>query len=396
MGDCIWTGKQLQQKQGSRLSPQSLDSARGDTMMTSRLRLWWKQIIKQQKTKLLLENAKLILITILIYFFLIALISLIIFGYRFDWTGFNGNKQTGKTLWDWLQLLAALAIPIVVGFGAAWFTAQQSKVSAEKNTDNQRESALQAYIDKMSELLLEKHLRDSIEDTEVRKIAQVRTLTVIHSLDGNRKGSVLRFLHESGLIDKDKRIIDLSFADLRNANLSLANLSQTDLRGACLFKAHLSEANLRKANLSETNLDEANVASLSQANLSQANLSEADLSGAKLYDADLNQANLSQATLSGAKLYDADLSQANLSQATLSGATLFRANLSRANLSFANLRKADLSFANLRKADLVEADLSGANLSGANLREATVTREQLEKVKLLGGTIMPDGSKHSW
>jgi len=41
--------------------------------------------------------------------------------------------QPARTLWDWLELLAALAIPIVVGFGVAWFTSQQGKVSnAEK------------------------------------------------------------------------------------------------------------------------------------------------------------------------------------------------------------------------------------------------------------------------
>lgn len=34
-------------------------------------------------------------------------------GCRFDWTGFKG-----KTLWDWLNLLGVLAIPVVVGLGA--------------------------------------------------------------------------------------------------------------------------------------------------------------------------------------------------------------------------------------------------------------------------------------
>ena len=60
--------------------------------------------------------------------------------------------------------------------------------------DNQRETALQTYIDKMSELLLEKHLRTSQPEEEVRKIARVRTLTVLRGLDANRKGSVLQFL----------------------------------------------------------------------------------------------------------------------------------------------------------------------------------------------------------
>ena len=83
----------------------------------------------------------------------IALLVALLGGYLFgwDWTGFNGGEnkititstskgtttakelQPARTLWDWLELLAALAIPIVVGFGVAWFTSQQGKVSnAEK------------------------------------------------------------------------------------------------------------------------------------------------------------------------------------------------------------------------------------------------------------------------
>jgi hypothetical protein len=65
---------------------------------------------------------------------------------------------------------------------------------------NQREIALQDYIDKMSELLLKEHLSElKTEYEEVRKIARVPTLTVLPQLDGRRKRSVLQFLKESGL-----------------------------------------------------------------------------------------------------------------------------------------------------------------------------------------------------
>src|SRR5205823_10508278 len=84
----------------------------------------------------------------------------------------------GKSLWDWLNLLGVLAIPAVVGFGTVWFTTQQGKVSDMENKDNQQEAALQVYIDKMSELLLDKNLRGSAEHAEVREIARVRTLTL--------------------------------------------------------------------------------------------------------------------------------------------------------------------------------------------------------------------------
>ncbi len=280
---------------------------------------------------------------------LVVVIALIIAGYGFDWTGFNGYNQVtiahttsgpsagtvvrtevyqpGKNLWDWLQLLGVLAIPVVVGFGAAWFAAQQGKVSDRENTDNQRETALQAYIDSMSELLLHEKLRKSSEDDEVRTVARVRTLTVLPRLDGVRKRSVLQFLYESGLIEKGKRIVDLDGADLKGAYLFYINLSGADL---------------------------------------------------------------SLVTLTEANLFHADLSGADLSEAYLHKADLRIANLSGANLRIAFLLEADLSGADLLQADLHEAFCKGADLTGAK-----VTTEQLDKAKSLEGATMPDGTKHA-
>src|SRR6266699_3322697 len=218
-----------------RLSPQSLGFARGDTM-TAELRSWWQRIKQHPVRSAVSIGAGLLGIALLVAF---------IGGYFFnwDWTGFSSytppvkdsNFQRGKTLWDWLNLLGVFAIPAVVGLGAAWYTAQQGKVSDRENTDNQRETALQAYIDKMSELLLDKQLWKSQPEDEVRKIARVRTLTVLPRLDSERKKSVLQFLYESGLIEKGKRIIDLRGADLRDANVTAAQLDTAkSLQGATM------------------------------------------------------------------------------------------------------------------------------------------------------------------
>ncbi len=81
----------------------------------------------------------------------------------------------------------------------------------------------------------------------MRKIARVRTLTVLPRLNGRRKRSVLQFLNESGLIDKDKRIVDLTGAGLSGANLLEANLLGANLSGANLRGAELGGANLSES-----------------------------------------------------------------------------------------------------------------------------------------------------
>ncbi len=281
-------------------------------------------------------------------------IALLIGGYFFNWTwtGFGpytpptSDFQREKTLYDWLQLAI---IPAAIAFGVVWFTrlqqqrdqqladmrakvereaaekrAQAEREAAEKRDqterdialDNQREVALQAYIDDMSSLLLEKNLRKSGEDDEVRKVARIRTLTVLPRLDKTRKSSVLQFLYESGLIYKGKCIIVLGGADLRGADLSFADLRKADLSGARLIGANLRDADLRDAELVGTILREAD-------------LSRAFLIGANLYYASLNEANLIEANLGGANLEDVVLFEAKvtteqLNQAkSLKGATLF-------------------------------------------------------------------------
>ena len=183
-----------------------------------------------------------------------------------------GTGLEGKTIWDWLQLAI---IPVVLAGGALLFnrtekkneiTIAETRKKSEQEIakDRQREQALQNYIDKMTELLLQNNLRGSQVEDEVRVVARTRTLTTLGILDGMRKGTLLRFLFEAGLINKENVIVNLKGADLKDANLwnaSLrsANLEHTHLEGAILLKAGLMSVNLEGANLSGACLISANL-----------------------------------------------------------------------------------------------------------------------------------------
>ena len=182
---------------------------------------------------------------------------------------------------------------------------QRAEAERELAAQRAQDETLQAYLDQMSNLLMEKSLRDSAEDSEVRTLARVRTLTALETLDPSRKTAVVQFLVEDGLVQRvygRDPIIGLSGADLRGvalrgADLRGADLSEADLRGANLRGANLRGANLRNADLSEANLYHAN---LSEANVSEANLSGADLSVAfDITNEELEQqaASLEEATM---------------------------------------------------------------------------------------------------
>lgn len=412
--------------------------------MIAKLRSWWQYIREHW-------------IVAIIIALVIAAMVLILVESLINGTGFNGYNQVttahtisgpsagtvvrtevsqpGKTLWDWMQLLI---IPVALAIIAIFFNRAERKNEQRIASDNQQEGALQEYIKEMSGLLLERNLRTSDKDAEVRIIARVRTLTVLPRLDGKRKRNLLLFLYDAGLINKGDNIINMSEADLSEADLSEVSLcrprrirdSSRKREAITNVSADLSGVNLRNANLNGAILSDVKLGAEGNEFMIDLTLEISDQGSlsvgwirSKLNDAKLVKANLFRADMGGVDLRGADLSGAflggaNLQRADLSGANLHGANLSAdtlvdnifdpaentpdlsgwkgADLSGADLSGANLSETNLWQANLNGAILRGVDLSGANLTEAIgTTPEQLSKALSLKDATMPDGSKHA-
>ena len=237
--------------------------------------------------------------------FVIILIILTLVGRPFD-----------ITLWQWLDLLI---IPAVLAVGGYLFTQSENRATREAQEQRTMDEALQTYLDKMGEMLLDKDrpLRDILmvngeweRDEAVCLVARAHTLTVLPRLDGPRKGSVLRFLYESGLVGFSvtakgldgvlhttvyPRILDIGDADLRRARFTFGKLTSADLSNVKLNRAILTWTNLEGAILVDTDLrgerDDPRGADLRGANLE----------GANLHRTKLDRVNLFTARLSGAK-----------------------------------------------------------------------------------------------
>jgi uncharacterized protein YjbI with pentapeptide repeats len=274
------------------------------------------------------------------------------------------TPQDAKTLWDWLNLGGVLAVPITLAILAAWLQLKEQR-RAEQQADLEREiadknrqqdleiaqgtreeEALQHYLDRVSNLVIEKNLlaiaAKDPPTTEEKELLDVSvdilrglTLSTLRRLsDGVRKASVVRLLIETDIIKR----VSLEGADLTGAELT----------GAILI-------------------------------------------GATLTGAKLEHANLTGAILNSAKLEHANLTGAILNRAFLNRAFLNRANLIGAKLEHANLTGAILNSAIFIKVDFQCADFNCANLKDANLTDAeALTKEQLEKAYLCG-TKLPKG-----
>ncbi len=273
---------------------------------------------------------------------------------RKPWTQ---RELGGKPVWDWFQLLIVPLALTALGF---WFTSQQSfrqqkiedqRAASDRAVEEQRaqQATLQAYLDQMATLLLDRNLRNANENSAVRRVARARTLVVLDALDSNRANRALRFLDETQLIQTrppDRPpLISLKYASLGDFKLKGKQL----LKGADLTQATITGGGLANADLEGT-----------------------DLAGAHLGNIDLSGADLKAAKLSGAYLYDAHLNGADLSGADLSDAKgRFKSG-----------------------ARMSGAKLKGADLSKADLTNAQVTKQQLREAASLEGATMPNGQKY--
>jgi uncharacterized protein YjbI with pentapeptide repeats len=202
-----------------------------------------------------------------------------------------------------LGLVGATDHPCTAGSWRFYFNRQARKAELLLAEDRIKENALQIYLNRMSELILDRKLRESKLGDVVQYSARLQTLTVLRSLDGNRKGQVVRFLYDAGLIGNVEepvagkwRILE-AIIDMRGAELNgiskLGSLRGVNLTGTFLTSANLSFSDWEFAKLSYAHLQYAN---LTNTNLCEANLSATDLTNTNLTQTALFGANLSSAT----------------------------------------------------------------------------------------------------
>jgi uncharacterized protein YjbI with pentapeptide repeats len=198
-------------------------------------------------------------------------------------------------------------------------TQENQQILDQKSRQN---SELQSYLSTVRELPTDPN---PAADTA----AQAQTITVLPDLDPEQKRTVMQFLYQAGLINKDNPRIGLFYADLTSADLKGTDaqdnrlvLNNVSLRGANLGNADLSYISMKGVNLSPARLVNTNLsnADLSDANLNHAWVSNVDFSGANLSGTDLGHVDLRD---------DMGLTQEQIDQAKGDGRTQLPEGLQR-------------------------------------------------------------------
>ncbi len=232
------------------------------------------------------------------------------------WTGFGPYAEAvqgprSKTLWDWLDLLI---VPITLSLGAWWLDRSEKYADTRRELDRQRQTILDEYLGFMTELLTKE---DFITAGEINpryySVVRTRTMVALKNLDGDRKGSLLQFLYEGGLITKPAKL-QLTGADLTEAHLENATLGGSELRGVHFNGAILRNANLTNADVSGSDFTGADLTNI---HVPEAVLNFAVCKVAKVINVDMRRANITFVDFTGARLDESQLTQEQIQDPSL-------------------------------------------------------------------------------
>jgi uncharacterized protein YjbI with pentapeptide repeats len=247
-----------------------------------------------------------------------------------DWTGFQNKKA-----WDLLELLI---VPIVLAIGATLFSQFQRNTEIQIETERQREAALQSYIDRIKDLVLELYSSDIEPDEKsnetpevfetIGNIAAAYTRATLQQLDSKRKGMLIEFLYDTHLIGWAEPVPDVEYAPLillgESADLSGLTVNAPALRGIVL---------------------------------SFTNISNSKLLGLDLYKAHLRGSNMSNSYFVGVNFSGAEMGGVNFSGVRIGDGVA--------------MEKTELHYANVKNADLRKAYLNNTNLEGTKYNGKT-------------------------
>lgn len=303
----------------------------------------------------------------------------------FAYQDIDGNFHEGKTLWDWFELIV---VPISLAVVGIWFQNLQKKRDLEREYD----AILSLYIQEI-DTLVEKGLRESKPKDPIRASARAKTLTTLSRLDGRRKGILIRFIYELGIIsnennpaEKGNPIIPLEGADLRGCIFDFGN--------------HVMVKNERsnRSNLRQTlffNID-----------LSNTDLSNSNIRNVTFFRSNFNNVNFLHSSFDTAVFYESNLDFSIFSHSTLR-ASFMDSSMISADFSDSDLRNSGFTCCKTYFGELIDnsntedgipithrAIFTRANLQNTDLTGCAVFPFQLENARSLKNAIMPNETRY--
>ncbi len=254
--------------------------------------------------------------TVFTLLLIVAIASLPYWTFFPEWTGFQDKKA-----WDLIELLI---VPLFLAIGATIFSQLQRNTEIQIETERQRESSFQTYIDRIKDMIVELYTSETDLDT-LGNIGAAYTRATLQGLDAKRKVMLLEFLYHTQLIGWAEK-------PFGERQLQLIFLGEN-----ADFSGLIAQASYGP------------MLTLCGVNLAQVNLSNSKLIGLDFHKAYLSSCNMSNSSIASVDFSDADMSGINLYNTQMGEGVFF----DRAELRFANFKNADLRKVNLNNVNSI-------------------------------------------
>ena len=234
---------------------------------------------------------------------------------------------------NWCKLINSALVPCVLGVFTIVYTLQQQELSNQREKqelshqlDSYRQILFKAYIDDISKLLAKESNNQTLTDRISLAYIRTRTLTILRTLDADRKKYIVLFLYESGLIRSTS--LDLRGADLNNIELvGPYNLENLYLPGVSWWNATFVDCQLKRANFDQSVMNNGRFirSNLMSASLTEAFLNNGDFTGSTVLFTNFTGSRLVQANFLKSEVVqaidftDCDLLNARFTEAQLKG-----------------------------------------------------------------------------
>ena len=129
---------------------------------------------------------------LLVIVFLLLLVVLVFLAVRFV-----ALQNRSLALLNWLNLLL---IPLFLVIAGVWLTQAWRRTQFELARLRDERAMAEAYYDRLTNLLLERNLRQASPDDEVARAARAHTLALLRELDGKGRGQIIRNTPEGTLV----------------------------------------------------------------------------------------------------------------------------------------------------------------------------------------------------
>ncbi|CAF0789885.1 unnamed protein product [Adineta steineri] len=355
------------------------------------------------------------------------------------------SRKNNRRIWfDWIQLIAAILVPIVIAvytvvdnksnesiananrrsdlqiaedqrLNEIQLGEQSRKEDRALNIDQQEENILLQYQTFLSRLIIE-HGNYLQKSSEAKIVAQFMTLTALDQLNVNRKRILLRSLHHANLINflKTEKSFNASIVNLDQADLShiqfglssnridkLPMYRYIDWNYVWLPRTILVNASFRHTILDHTTFTESVMDSIdmgfathtihqSRTNFVGASLIKANMSNVRFRLTDFSFTNLLLSQMDNFECIECNFSHSILAKVNLNYSIIshtFYLSKDRLLFDYTNFSHALIHSASFKAINFTKSDWSNVQASQIGIYNSIFTNAIMDKSSLIKSTI---------